>query len=200
MEVQRHGGKLYEFASLHSSPDNAWEHELTGLTGAPGTGPCLSIVIPDAAPDDGPFTPMPARHAFVRAGGGQVPWPVLTEFVDLVRAAGDLVAEPVLTAADTALPLTLNAWEHDGRRYEVNQFHFADNGSWCYELHEVVPDSTANHYIDVQIPDTQPDGGPFVPAPSDRVTLTMHGDWTIPWPVFDRFLAAIRAAGDIVDP
>jgi hypothetical protein len=142
---------------------------------------------------------MPARHAFVRAGGGQVPWTVLTEFVSLVRAAGDLVAEPDLTAADTALPLTLNAWQHDDRRYEVNQFHFGENDSWCYELYEVVPDPADNKYLDVQIPDTQPDG-PFMPAPSDRVTLTMHGDWTIPWPVFRRFLAALEASGDIVEP
>ena len=99
----------------------------------------------------------------------------------------------------SALPLTLNAWEHDGRRYEVNQFHLGDNDAWCYELYEVVPGSADDNYLDVQIPDTQPDG-PFVPASSDRVTLTMHGHWTIPWPVLRRFLAALEAAGDIVEP
>jgi hypothetical protein len=31
------------------------------------------------------------------------------------------------------------------------------------------------------------------------VTLTMHGQWTLPWPVFQRFLDAIHAAGDIVE-
>ncbi|PWK46304.1 hypothetical protein BC793_110298 [Actinoplanes xinjiangensis] len=31
------------------------------------------------------------------------------------------------------------------------------------------------------------------------MTLTMHSRWELPWPVFRRFLDAIRAAGDIVE-
>ncbi|MEV4133517.1 hypothetical protein AB0J72_15265 [Dactylosporangium sp. NPDC049742] len=197
MGVWLHDDKLYEVSSGYSLPDDAWQYELTGLTGAPGTGPYLAITIPDATPDDGPFTPMPAHHVRVRAGGGQVPWPILTKFIDLVESSGDLVAEDRNLA--TELPLTLNAWQHDDRRYEVNQFHFGDNDSWCYELYEVKPDAAGNDYIDVQIPDTQPENGPFVPGPADHVTLTMHGNWSIPWPVFRRFVDAVQASGDIVD-
>ena len=58
---------------------------------------------------------------------------------------------------------------------------------------------TENNYIDVRIPDASPNSGPFIPMPSDHVTLTMHGQWRLPWPVFRRFLNAIRAAGDIVE-
>src|SRR3712207_9383539 len=58
--------------------------------------------------------------------------------------------------------------------------------------------SAENNYIDVRIPDVSPNSGPFIPMPSEQVTLTMHGQWTRPWPVCRRFLDAIRAAGDIV--
>ncbi len=91
----------------------------------------------------------------------------------------------------TTLPLTLNAWT----RFEVNHFHRDD--SWRYELYEVHTGSAENNYIDVRIPDMSPNSGPFIPMPSDHVTLTMHGQWALPWPVFRRFLDAIRAAGDI---
>ncbi|MEV0570260.1 hypothetical protein [Dactylosporangium sp. NPDC050588] len=200
MEVWLHDDKLYEVSSGYSRPDDAWQYELTGLTGAPGTGPYLEIVIPDATPDDGPFTPKPANHVFVRAAGGQVPWPILTKFIGLVESSGDLMEEDRGPATEaTALPLTLNVWQHDDRQYEVNQFHFGDNDSWCYELYEVKPDAVGNDYIDVQIPDAQPESGPFVPGPSDRVTLTMHGSWAIPWPVFRRFVDAVQASGDVVE-
>ncbi|MEV8514890.1 hypothetical protein [Dactylosporangium sp. NPDC051484] len=200
MGVWLHDDKLYEVSSGYSLPDVAWQYELTGLTGAPGTGPYLEIVIPDSTPDDGPFTPGPAHHVFVRAGGGQVPWPILTKFIGLVESTGDLVAEDRSLATEgTALPLTLNGWQHDDRQFEVNQFHFGDNGLWCYELYEVKPDAVGNNYIDVQIADAQPASGPFVPGPADRVTLTMHGNWEIPWPVFRRLVDAIEASGDIVE-
>lgn len=195
MTVWIFDGRLYEIVSTHSGPDDAWVYELTGLTGPPGTGPWLEVVVPDATPD-GPFTPMPARHVVVRAAGGVVPWPILTRFVDLVRASGDLTGEPGLAAQDTALPLTLNVWRHEERTFEVNQFHAGD--AWSYELYE--PDTPANDSLDVRIPDLRPDTGPFTPAPADRVTLTMHGDWTIPWPVFHRFLTAVEDAGDIIQP
>jgi hypothetical protein len=193
-----HDGKLYEVISMYSLPDDAWRYELTGLTGSPGTGPYLAIDIPDATPD-GAFTPRPAQHVRVHAGGGVVPWLILQQLIDQVDSSGDLVDEERdLSAAATALPLTLNAWSHGDQRFEVN--HFPDDGSWSYELYEVDPDATENNYLDVRIPDASPDSGPFIAMPADLVTLTMHGRWTLPWPVFRRFLDAIEAAGDIVVP
>jgi hypothetical protein len=117
-----------------------------------------------------------------------------------VESSGDVVAEERNRATEaTTLPLTLSVWQHDDRQYEVNQFHCGDNDSWCYELHEVTPEAVGNDSIGVQIPDAQPESGPFVPGPSDRVTLTMHGDWAIPWPVFRRFVDAVQTSGDVVE-
>jgi hypothetical protein len=62
VEVWDHSGKLYEVNSYYSLPDDAWQYELTG---APGTGSYLAIVIPDAAPEHGPFTP---KHKTVKLG------------------------------------------------------------------------------------------------------------------------------------
>lgn len=93
MEVWDHDGKLYEVNSFYSLPDDAWQYELVGLTGAPGTGPYLVITIPDATPDDGPFTPLPASKATFSAHGNDVPWPILRRFIDLVEGSGDLVDE-----------------------------------------------------------------------------------------------------------
>ncbi|GAA0793839.1 hypothetical protein [Spirilliplanes yamanashiensis] len=191
-------GKLYEITSGYSLPDDAWHHELSGLSGEPGTGPYLTFAVPDATPD-GPFTPKSAEHVVVHAGGGVVPWPVLEALIGRLESSGDLVDEARDLSPDAiALPVTLNTWAYEGRRFEVNHYH--DGCSWCYELYEVDTDTTANNFIDVRIPDASPDTGPFVPMSSRHVTLTMHGRWTIPWPVFRRFLDAIRATGDIVAP
>jgi hypothetical protein len=199
MAIWSHDSKLYEVTSGYSLPDDAWQYELMGLTGPPGTGPYLTVMIPDATPD-GPFTPEPAADVVVHAGGGVVPWPILENLVSLLGSSGDLVEERRdLSAEATSLPLTLNVWSHGDRRYEVNHFHYGDNESWCYELYEVEPGNTENNYIDVRIPDASPESGPFVPLSADHVTLTMHGRWNLPWPVFRRFLDAIRAAGDIVE-
>ncbi|MET8148265.1 hypothetical protein ACIBSW_30950 [Actinoplanes sp. NPDC049668] len=200
MEIWSYDGKLYEIISMYSLPDAAWHYELTGLTGSPGTGPYLAIDIPDATPD-GPFTPRPAQHVVVHAGGGVVPWLILKKLIDQLDSSGDLVdGERDLSAEATALPLTINAWSHGSQRFEVNHFHNGDADSWSYELSEVDPDATENNYLDVRIPDATPENGPFTPMPADHVTLTMHGRWTLPWPVFRRFLDAIQAAGDIVAP
>jgi hypothetical protein len=199
VEIWSHGSKLYEVNSMYSLPDDAWMYELIGLTGPPRTGPYLAITIPDANPDAGPFIPRPAQDAAVHVSSGQAPWPILDRFLSLVLSSGDLVEEqPALSAEDTALPATLNVWHHGDKQFEVNHFHFGDNDTWCYELYEVKSPVATNDYIDIQIPDIQPEGGPFVPDHADRVTLTIHGEWTVPWPVFRRFLAAVRAAGHIV--
>jgi len=198
MEIWSYDGKLYEIISMYSLPDDAWHYELTGLTGPPGTGPYLAIDIPDTTPD-GALTLRPAQHVKVHAGGGVVPWLILKQLIDQVDSSGDLVDEERDSSAEaTVLPLTLNAWSHGNQRFEVNHFHNDD--AWNYELYEVDPDATENNYLDVRIPDASPNSGPFIPMPGDYVTLTMHGRWTLPWPVFRRFLDAIQAAGDIVPP
>jgi hypothetical protein len=188
-------GKLYEIVSTHSSP--AWHYELFGLTGPPGTGPNLTVSIPDRTPD-GPFTPMPAEHAVVQADGGTVPWLVLEKLIQTLEAGDDLVDEQ--RDPPTAFPLTLNSWSHGARKFEVNQFHYGDADAWSYELYEVNPATTENDYIEVRVPDAVPGSGPFTPMPSDAVTLIMHGRWSLPWPIFRRYLDAIKAAGDIVEP
>ncbi|MEV6345030.1 hypothetical protein [Actinoplanes sp. NPDC051851] len=200
MEIWSHDGKLYEIVSMYSLPDDAWQYELTGLSGSPGTGPYLAVDIPDATPD-GPFTPRAARHVVVHAGGGVVPWLILEKLIALLDSSGDLVDEDRdLSSEATALPLTLNVWSHGDRRFEVNQFHYGDADSWSYELYEVDSGSTENNYLDVRIPDASPEDGPFIPMLADHVTLTMHGRWTLPWPVFRCYVDAIQAAGDIVTP
>jgi len=197
--IWSHDAKLYELVSTYSLAEDAWHYELTGLTGAPGTGPYLTVAIPDATPD-GPFTPMPAQFAMVHAGGGTVPWRVLARLIDVLDSSGDLVEEQRHPADEaTALPATLNVWSHENRRFEVNTFHHGDADSWCYELYEVKQDNESNDYIEVNVPDASPEAGPFVPMPADQVTLTMHGRWTLPWPVLRRFIDAIKANGDIVD-
>lgn len=199
MGIWSHEGKLYEVASCYALPEDAWHYELSGLTGAPGTGPYLTVAIPDATPD-GPFTPRPAQHVIVQLGGGTVPWRILEHLIELLDSSGDLVDElRDLSAGATALPLTRNEWSHESRQFEVNTFHHGAVDSWCYELYEVKPADGSNDFIDVRIPDASPESGPFVPVSADHVTLTMHGQWTVPWPVFRRFIDAIQASGDIVE-
>jgi hypothetical protein len=198
VEVWDHDGKLYEVDSYYSLPDGAWQYELVGLTGAPGTGPYLTIVIPDATPEPGPFTPKGAGHVLVSVADGVTPWPILRRLLDLVESSGAIVDvdQAHVTAEDEIL--SNNVWSYCGKRFEVNSFHFSDRGAWCYELYEVTPDTSRNDYVEVQIPDANPDDGPFVPGHSDRVTLAVHGEWDIPWLVFRRFIEVIAASGDIV--
>lgn len=200
MAIWAHDGKLYDLTSGYVLSDDAWSYELTGLTEPPGTGPFLSVSIPDATPI-GPFTPRPAQHIVVHAGGGVLPWPILAKLIGVLDSSGDLVGEQRDSpAAGTALPLTLNTWSCGGRQFVVNQHHDGCTDSWRYELYEVGPDKSGNDYIEIRIPDASPGAGPFVPMPADHVTLTMHGFWALPWPVFRRFLDAVQASGDIVEP
>ncbi|MGI5171283.1 hypothetical protein ACQEU3_43720 [Spirillospora sp. CA-253888] len=84
MAVWEHDDKLYEVTSFYN-PVDAWCYELVGLTGAPGTGPYLAVVIPDATPDEDSFTPKQAEHVEVMLADGQTPWPILNRLMDLVR-------------------------------------------------------------------------------------------------------------------
>lgn len=196
VQIWSHEGRLYEVNSLYALSDGAWHYELVGLTGAPGTGPYLAVALPDATPI-GPFTPLPARHALMHVGQGDTPWPILRRLLDLVQESGDLVADEREASTVGQGLSTNNVWPHDGRTYEVNSFHHGERDAWCIEMYEVGPGDD-NVYVEVLIPDVQPEGGPFLPAPADRVTFTAHGDWAIPWPVFVRFIEAVEAAGDIV--
>ncbi|MEV6299827.1 hypothetical protein AB0M02_10530 [Actinoplanes sp. NPDC051861] len=178
----QYDGKVYEIVSGHNLSEDAWHYELSGLSGAPGTGPFMAVAVPDATPD-GLFAPRSAQHVMVHAGGGVVPWPILEELLDQLDSCGDLIDDVRdLSAEATAL----NTWSHGSQQFEVNRFRC--NRAWCYELYAI--DAAANRYIRVRITDAPQDSGPFVPMPADRGTLTMHGRWSIPWPVFRRFLDA----------
>jgi hypothetical protein len=198
VDVWSHGGKLYEVNSFYSLPDDAWLHELQGLTGPQGTGPCLAVVIPDETPD-GPFTPKHAGHVVVAVGDGVTPWPILRRLLNLVESSGDIISNDQLHLAAGDEILVNDVWTYDGKRFEVNSFHLGSDDAWCYELYEVRPDTGRNDYIEVRIPDANPEGGPFIPEPADHVTLAAHGEWEIPWPVFQRFIQVICASGDIID-
>ncbi|MFF7250733.1 hypothetical protein ACFZBU_43535 [Embleya sp. NPDC008237] len=198
MNVWAHDGLLYEVDSGYSLPDDAWRYELAGVSGAPGTGPYLVVIIPDATPDDGPFTPKQAEHVRTVIHDGRTPWPVLLRFVDLIEGSGDVTHGHEATSDIGTLASSNNEWQFADRRFEVNSFHIGDRGSWCYELYEVAPETSENNYIEVQIPDAQPAEGSFVAATADQATFTAHGAWTLPWPVFRHFLDVIETSGDIV--
>lgn len=161
--------------------------------------PYLIVLIPDATSKDGPFTTSRSECVRVMVHDGQTPWPILRRFVDLIEQSGDITHEHDASSAIGALTLSNNAWQFAGQHFEVNSFHSSDRDSWSYELHEADREPAENVYIEILIPDAQPAGGPFAPATAGQVTLTGHGTWTVPWPVFRHFLDAIVATGDIVE-
>ena len=196
VEQWEYDGTTYQINSRYALPADASTYELTGLSDDDGT---LAVVIPDATPDDGPFTPMNATHARVAAGGRPLPWPLLLRFVRLVEASGDIVSSPQAATVTGDLSLSLNSWRFAGRAFEVTSYHDSENDGWCYELYEVNPANTGNGYIDVRIPDLQPASGPFTPAAAAHVVFASHDNPIVPWPVLRHFLDAILASGDIVD-
>jgi len=116
-----------------------------------------------------------------------------------VESSDDIVDEgPPDVAADDRFRSNY-VWCQEGKRYELNSFHFGERDAWCYELYEVNADASRNDYLEVTIPDAAPEGGSFVPEPVDRVMFTAHGEWTIPWPVFRRFIETVQSSGDIVN-
>lgn len=198
MEIWSHAGVTYQVVSGYSLPDNAWQYELSGNT---GPGPHLAVVVPDATPNDGPFTPMDVDHVVLVVSEGVTPWPILARLVILVESSGDIVnRRPAGEVAADELLLCDNAWMHGRRRFEVNSFHHGDKGYWCYELYEAPADPKSNDFVEVRIPDVQPaEHGPVIPAPTDRAILTAHGKCSIPWPVFGRFIAMIQGLGGIAE-
>ncbi|MFE3202340.1 hypothetical protein [Embleya sp. NPDC059237] len=153
MNVWAHDGLLYEVDSGYSLPDDAWRYELAGISGAPGSGPYLVVIIPDATPEDGPFSPKQVEHVRTVIHDGRTPWPVLLRFVDLIEGSGDVTHGHEATSDIGTLASSNNEWQFADRRFEVNSFHIGDRGSWCYELYEVAPGTSENNYIEVQIPD-----------------------------------------------
>ena len=156
-----------------------------------GNGPYLAIVIPDVTPDEGPFIPKHVGHALVRIGGGVTPWPILLQLIDLAESGDIVETDQAHATADDEI-LSNNVWLYDGKRFEVNSFYYSDSDAWCYELYEVTPDTSRNDDAEVQIPDANPNGLPFIPVPADVVTFTVHGEWNIPWLVFWRFIEVIE--------
>jgi hypothetical protein len=194
VEVWSHGSKNYDVVSYYSLPDDAWNYELTGLS---DIRLWIAIQIPDATPYDGPFTPRPAREALVMVTDGEIPWPILRRFMDLVESSGDLTMKSEAVAVSGDLSYSTNDWHFEGRRFEVNSFHLGMRDSWCYEFCDV--EGPGNNYLEVRIPDRNPLGGPFMPEPVDQVGMTVHGKWTVPWLIFQHFVRTIEASGDIVE-
>jgi len=137
-------------------------------------------------------------HALVLMEDGRLPWPILRRFVLLVEQSGDIVVDAQHGLVSGDPNLSCNLWSFTERAFEVNSYYFGEHDCWCYELYEVDPDAVGNNYIDVRIPDLQPAGGPFVPAPAEQVTFIVHGSPTLPWPVLHRLVGAVVASGDIV--
>jgi hypothetical protein len=130
---------------------------------------------------------------------GAWPWPVVMRLVRFVEASGDIVPDGrVVVSGD--LDLSCNAWTFGARRFEVNSFWLDDPDCWFYELYELGQPSDRNDYLDVRVPNVNPDpnSGVFTPDDAGRVTLNVFGTWVLPWPVLTHFVAAVEASGDIV--
>jgi hypothetical protein len=197
MESWVHADEIYQMNSRYLLPDDAWAYEMT-----PAARDCgrmsLIVVVPDAAPDDGPFTPQGAIHARVVLEDGDLPWPVLSRFLQSVDSSGDIVDDEQGTVAGN-LSLSCNTWRFAGRSFEVNSYHHSDHDCWCYELYETDTANSNDEYLEVRVPDPQPTGGSFAPTAAQQVTMRAHGSWPVPWPVFRHFVNVISSSGDIIE-
>ncbi|MDT5027639.1 MAG: hypothetical protein QOE61_4065 [Micromonosporaceae bacterium] len=197
VEVWTHGGGLFELNSMYALPDDAWTYELTARSGHRGQG--LAVLIPDVTSGDAPFTPSGAGMVRVLVEDGAWAWPVVMRLVRFVEASGDIVPDGrVVVSGD--LDLSCNEWTFGARRFEVNSFWLDDPDCWFYELYELGQPSDRNDYLDVRVPNVNPDpnSGVFTPDDAGRVTLNVFGTWVLPWPVLTHFVAAVEASGDIV--
>jgi hypothetical protein len=199
VEEWAHDGRTYQINSMYLVSESAWTYELTGPRGESDAVIGLAVVIPDETPDGERFTPAGMIAARVAIVGGLLPWPVLMRFTTSVEATGDIVSNQLTGIVTGDLALSSNAWRFEDRVFEVNSYHDGERDGWCYELCEVDPTRSSNDYIDVRIPDLQPDGGPFLPAAAREVVFAGRGSPTLPWPVLRYFLDAIAASGDIVE-
>jgi hypothetical protein len=187
----------FELNSFYALPEDAWVYELAHVARACGQG--LAVLIPDANPVGAPFTPLGAAQVRVLVEDGTRPWPVLMRFLRFVEASGDIVSDDEGTVSGD-LSLTCNAWALGHRRFGVNAFWLDDPDGWVYELYQLGQPSDRNDYLDVRVPNVNPDvnSGVFVPDGVERVTVNMFGTWELPWPVLRHFIAAVAASGDIV--
>jgi hypothetical protein len=197
MESWAYGDEIYHMNSMYLLPDDAWAYELTPAA-HDRDRMSLTVLVPDATPDDGPFTPQGSTHVRVVLEDGDLPWPVLSRFLQSVVSSGDIIDdEQGVVVGD--LSLSCNTWRFAGRSFEVNSYHFSDHDCWCYELYETTRANPNNEYFQVRIPDLQPAGGSLVPAAADQVAVHAHGSWPVPWPVFRHFINAIGSSGDIIE-
>ncbi|BCJ64880.1 hypothetical protein GCM10009779_61380 [Polymorphospora rubra] len=176
---------------MYLLPEDAWSYELTGPGGAVGEFVGLAVVIPDATPYDGPFTPMASTHVRVVTDGGQLPWPVLLRFVGLVETSGDIVSDVDGRSVTGELSSSPDLWRFADRQFEVDSYHSAERGCWCYELSEAGDVHARHDHLEVLIPDLPSTSGPPVPW-AERAVFTAYGSWTLPWPVLHHFLEVIR--------
>jgi hypothetical protein len=77
---------------MYSVPGDCWMHELTETAVPPGgKSAALVVTIPDVSPESPSFTPASATDVtFAVSGQCEVPWPILSRFLEVVYASGDL--------------------------------------------------------------------------------------------------------------
>jgi hypothetical protein len=83
--VWEHEGKLYDYESYYDLAADSWTHELTALDGSGA----LWLAVPDATPDDAPFTPR-IDDAVVRARGGALPLVIVQRLLSAAKTAGEI--------------------------------------------------------------------------------------------------------------
>jgi hypothetical protein len=187
-----HGSRMFGVVETYDLHDNAWVYELTGGNGS-SFDAFLAVAFPDATPI-GDFTSMAADRTVVHVAPGTIPWPVLRKFLDLVDRSNFLVDDQEWGSVVAADPLSAShvVWTHEDASYDVNSFHHSDRDGWCYELCAPIrPDR--NDFLDVLVPDVAGDGQ-FAPASADHVVLAVHGEWTVPWPIFRKFVEVVASA------
>jgi hypothetical protein len=93
MESWVHADEIYHVNSMYLLPDDAWAYEMTPAACDRGRM-SLIVLIPDATPDEGPFTPEGSTRARVVVEDGDLPWPVLSRFLQSVDSSGDIINDP----------------------------------------------------------------------------------------------------------
>ncbi|MTD15061.1 hypothetical protein GIS00_14050 [Nakamurella sp. YIM 132087] len=86
MAMWEYDGRRFMYVSGYMLDEGAWHHELSEI----GSEACACIVIPDATPDDGPFTPGASETVILRTAAGTIPWPIWVAFMSRVHESNDL--------------------------------------------------------------------------------------------------------------
>ena len=74
MESWAYGDEIYHMNSMYLLPDDAWAYELTPAA-RNRDRMSLTVLVPDATPDDGPFTPQGSTHVRVVLEDGDLHGP-----------------------------------------------------------------------------------------------------------------------------